>query len=405
MSESCKTASDSFEPLKTLDQFWHDHKRGIEGAGIAAAAIASVVLLKKAGAFSMIEAATRELTGKVVPELTLCGDLEGTTLLAGKASTCSKMRTLLDRARYGVQEGRAFIPTLRKEGPEVKVIYTRAEINGELDNLYQSTRRGLVQLEVHQANTSSISTGTGFFISAEGRIATNYHVIKGARAIMVKTADGLSFAGSVLARDKTADTALVELTGAKGYLADYLKLGKSTAVDSSSDLHVVGHPLSTSNPIMSSGKMTGFVLDYAAKIDRKAITVASQVSETVGWRTGSQVIDAPVLTGSSGSPLVNAKGEVVGMIRAHNQFKTFATAVEHVQALAKEADAVGAHEGMLDVRTYYWRRTGEAAVQTVRSKVTTQLDRAHRLLGSRVLPADISARLERFTTIVEGQAR
>jgi hypothetical protein len=221
----------------------------------------------------------------------------------------------------------------------------------------------------------------------------------------VRTANGLFFNSAIVARDKKADTAILQLIEPKGYVADFLTLGRSKSVDTISDVHVIGHPLHTSNQIMSSGKITGFVLDYAAKVDRKLVNVASTVPQNVGWRTGTQVLQIPVMPGSSGSHVVNGLGEVIGMVCNHNEFKSYAIAVEHLKELSKEADLTKLHPGVLDVRTYYWRTSEGPAAQTIRSKLTGQLDRAQRLLGSRVFPNNSISRLETFRTIVDGEAR
>ncbi len=406
MEQSSNHQSSEISQLgAAAEHVYQNHKTSIELLAGAAALVGTAVVLKQFGVLELVASSVKTMASKAFPEMAIEPSLEGSTLLAEKTSATA-MRDLLERTSYAVHDGKAWLPTLRRveSGAELKVSYRRTEIDGPLDRLYQSTRKAVVQLQVRQANTEATSFGTGFFVSPEGHLATNYHVVKGARDITIKTAEGLSYKGVVIARDKIADTALVKLTDLKGAVSNYLKFEESGAVGQAEDLHVIGHPLHSSNEIMSSGKSSGFVLDYAAKIDRKLVNVSTIAPEKVGWRTGSQVLDIPVLEGSSGSPVVNARGDVVGIVRERNAFKSYATAVEHLSALSKQARLNTVDGAMLDVRTYYWNSGQESAAATLSSKPLWQFERAQKLLGGRIFPNDASIRLERFRTVVSGAA-
>src|SRR5690242_7542700 len=76
------------------------------------------------------------------------------------------------------------------------------------------------------------SLGSGFIISADGHVVTNYHVVKGASDVAVKLGDGREFKAEVIGRDPKTDLALIKLRGAPSGLpvaqlgdSDKLKVG------------------------------------------------------------------------------------------------------------------------------------------------------------------------------------
>jgi trypsin-like peptidase len=133
--------------------------------------------------------------------------------------------------------------------------------------------------------------GSGFLMKSDGTIATNAHVIAGASTIEVKLATGEVYRRVyILASDEAEDIALLRIEAAD---APALKLGNSNDAKVGDDVVLVGAPLGLEETI-STG-----------------IVSAIRVSES-----GIRVIQttAAASPGSSGGPLLNSKGEVIGLI-------------------------------------------------------------------------------------------
>jgi len=154
-----------------------------------------------------------------------------------------------------------------------------------------------VQLQDLLSPTTVQGAGTGFVVDANGTIVTNNHVVDGARTIHVTFADGTDKDATVVARDATADLAVLHVD-AQGLPA--VKLGDSAALQVGDPVVAIGNALALNGgPTVTEG--------IVSALDRT-------ISTDDGGRL-SHVIqtDAAINPGNSGGPLVNAKGEVVGI--------------------------------------------------------------------------------------------
>ncbi len=132
--------------------------------------------------------------------------------------------------------------------------------------------------------------GTGFVVGRDGRIATNVHVIGGASEATVVLADGREFKDvEVMATDDSHDLIVLRI-GAKNLIP--LTLGDSSKVRPGERVVAIGHPLGLGNTV-SDG-------------------LVSAVREVTPLLTVLQ-ISAPISPGSSGGPLFNDRGEVIGI--------------------------------------------------------------------------------------------
>jgi hypothetical protein len=139
--------------------------------------------------------------------------------------------------------------------------------------------------------------GTGFAVRGDGLIATNLHVINGAAAIRVTLLDGSDHAvTSVVGVDPDRDLALIQIDHAAGVTMPTLTIGDSDAVAAGDPVIAIGNPLG--------------VLDYS--VSDGLISSVRPVSPTL---TVLQ-ISAPISQGSSGGPLFNGYGEVIGIATA-----------------------------------------------------------------------------------------
>lgn len=145
------------------------------------------------------------------------------------------------------------------------------------------------------ANTKSLSkkgTGTLFLVNATGVAITNHHVVSGCGEVRIEGRDGLA---KVVTEDAVNDLALVQIPGgAKSSAAIASEPGK---LRQGEDIVAFGFPL---NAVLSSGgNLTPGVVS--------ALT-------GLGNNTNQIQITAPIQPGSSGSPVLNKKGEVVGVV-------------------------------------------------------------------------------------------
>lgn len=137
------------------------------------------------------------------------------------------------------------------------------------------------------------SLGSGFIIDPKGLMITNNHVIEGAEKIKVRMAGGKEYAATVKGRDLKTDLALLQIEGPGPF--PYLTLGNSDALRVGDWVLAVGNPFGlghtvTQGIISATGRVIG-----AGPYDNFLQT------------------DAAINLGNSGGPLLNLKGEVIGI--------------------------------------------------------------------------------------------
>jgi V8-like Glu-specific endopeptidase len=157
------------------------------------------------------------------------------------------------------------------------------EANGAVVSIVMSDKEG-----------HPIAQGSGFLISKAGRVVTNYHVIKTGSSAMIKLPDGAFFpVDGVVAFDKDRDVAIIK---AHGNDFRTLTLGDSARLQVGQEVVAIGNPLSLESTV-SNG-----------------IVSAIRTIENEGGKFVQ--ITAPISHGSSGGPLFNMVGEVVGITSA-----------------------------------------------------------------------------------------
>jgi S1-C subfamily serine protease len=170
-------------------------------------------------------------------------------------------------------------------------------------------------------------TGSGFIISEDGKLLTNAHVVAGAKTVQVRLQDGRTLTGQVLGADSVTDVAVVKIE-AQGLPT--IPMGDSSKLLPGQWAIAIGNPLG---------------LDH---------TVTAGIISAVG-RSGNEVgipdkrvrfiqTDAAINPGNSGGPLLNARGEVIGIntaIRANAQGLGFAIPIETAQRIAQQLSKQG----------------------------------------------------------------
>lgn len=145
--------------------------------------------------------------------------------------------------------------------------------------------------------TQTASAGSGFVLSQNGFIVTNYHVVENATAITVITHDNMQYAAQMIGGDSSNDIAVLKIE-AQNLVP--VKLG------SSDDLIVGDQVVAIGNPL---GELTStLTVGYISARDRGINTDGSVINMLQ--------TDAAINSGNSGGPLFNMKGEVVGITTA-----------------------------------------------------------------------------------------
>ncbi|WP_372791198.1 S1C family serine protease, partial [Paraconexibacter sp.] len=148
--------------------------------------------------------------------------------------------------------------------------------------------------------------GSGFVVSDEGEIATNAHVvtsgeggdIRRATTVYVRFQDGNQVGAEIVGHDPFADVALLKLKDLKGLTLRPLPLGSSGEVRVGEPVAAIGSPF---------GEEQSLSIGVVSALDRS-------IDSLTGFKTSGAIqTDAAINHGNSGGPLLNAKGEVLGI--------------------------------------------------------------------------------------------
>jgi putative serine protease PepD len=150
---------------------------------------------------------------------------------------------------------------------------------------------GVVSVEVQRA--SDVVGGSGFVVDGRGYIITNSHVLEGAVSVMVVTNSGQRVEATVLGQDEGTDIAVLRVVTVR---LPALRLGSSGATKVGEPVLAVGAPLGLSGTVTAG--------------------IVSALNREVRLGNARQIAiqtDASINPGNSGGPLVNARGEVIGV--------------------------------------------------------------------------------------------
>jgi S1-C subfamily serine protease len=161
---------------------------------------------------------------------------------------------------------------------------------------------GVVVVDTNLAYGGGAAAGTGIVLSSSGEVLTNNHVIQGASSVTVVVPGTTHhYTAKVVGYDVTADVAVLQLSGASNLKT--ATLGDSSKVTTGQAVKALGNAGGTGTLTPASGTVTGL---------GKAITVSND-SGGSSRLTGLIETNAPLQPGDSGGPLLNAKGQVIGM--------------------------------------------------------------------------------------------
>jgi len=184
----------------------------------------------------------------------------------------------------------------------------------DLRTIAKQTRPAVYLLVLQDEDGNTIGAGTGFSISSEGLLVTNQHVIAKAHSIIAKAENGGLFPITrILATDMRNDLALLEIK-AKGL--PFLSLAPDGSAEAGTRIAVVGSPLGL------EGTLTEGIVSARRHLPKEKRDVLQ--------------ISAPISQGSSGSPVLDAQGHVIGVasfLLQDGQSLNFASPSEKLRSL------------------------------------------------------------------------
>ena len=188
-----------------------------------------------------------------------------------------------------------------------------------------TARKAVVTIQALDASGQLMASGTGFFVT-EGFVVTANHVLEGAAGCRIEMTDGQQQRCSVAAADSVKDVTMLMVSGTP---PASLRWGSSEQMKDGDDVTVISNPL---------GQLPGTV--------SRGIISASRVVNG----TKLLQISAAISHGSSGAPVLNSRGQVVGIVRStieSGQSLNFATATDAIRNMNNDQVAVAEGQALL----------------------------------------------------------
>jgi len=192
----------------------------------------------------------------------------------------------------------SFAPVVKRTAPAVVNIYTRTVVKRNVSPLFDDPffRRffgggfpGMSRERVER------SLGSGTIVDASGIIVTNHHVVANADQITVALADRREFEATVMRSDERSDLAILKID-TKGEALPYLKFGDADELEVGDLVLAIGDPFNVGQTVTSG-----------------IVSALARTNIGIGDFRSFIQTDAAINPGNSGGPLVNMKGEVVGI--------------------------------------------------------------------------------------------
>ncbi len=162
-------------------------------------------------------------------------------------------------------------------------------VSADANKIFKDHSKAVVVIIAYDSQGAAISQGSGFIVRADGAVVTNYHVISNAADITIKAGSKVLRVEGFLHIDQANDVVILKADG-KGLPT--LKIGNLSQANIGEKVYVIGSPKGLENTI-SDGILSGI----------RELTSEKKVLQ----------ISAPISPGSSGGPVFNERGEVLGI--------------------------------------------------------------------------------------------
>lgn len=232
------------------------------------------------------------------------GGIFGVYLLGGSIGGAGSLDSVLQQERVVVNEDSAVIDVVEESRDSVvSIVGTKevAESTAPNDFFFLFPFESPQQTPNSETEEQQVSVGTGFFVSSNGLIATNKHVVVDEDAnYKVFTNEGKQYPAEVVARDPVNDIALLRIEGSN---FPTLELGDSENIQIGQRVVAIGNALGEFRNTVTTGVVSG--------INRSIVATGQALrSEQI---EGAIQTDAAINPGNSGGPLLDLEGRVIGI--------------------------------------------------------------------------------------------
>lgn len=281
--------------------------------------------------------------------------LPGYAALKSSASYLDLSKSRLEKALATSSADPHKIPTIKHDWlNNVVPKLTSAERQPNLAAIYQEGRPAAVQvITTRRSEIGGVRyPGSGFIVDKEGLLVTNYHVARAATSTRIITGAGEEYTAKLVARDRQADLAIMQIVDKpKDKIFPTAQLGSSTGLTEKSPLYIIGHPGGVSKQVISEGQFSQKVSVQHQDAEHSISALPWTPTQPGERRVEGLAAVIPHLGGSSGSAVLNGKGEVVGVLGWGNDVAGGGTSVEHVKELLRISKELRPAQGWLDVKT------------------------------------------------------
>ena len=237
----------------------------------------------------------RGMAGKVIAMVISCSMLGGITgsgltylmMKDNNSSTNQTQQGVINKldatdVNFKKQDALSITEAFQKVAPAVVTVSTKGLVN--FNGFFQQEVEGI---------------GSGFIINEDGYILTNYHVIKGANEVSVTLSDNTNVSARVVNYDENQDVAMLKITDDNVNIPAVAELGDSNELQQGEEVIAIGTPLST---------------DLSQTVTNGIVSALNRNVQTESGVTLNLIqTNASINPGNSGGPLVNTRGQVIGI--------------------------------------------------------------------------------------------
>lgn len=197
-----------------------------------------------------------------------------------------------------IQQGKRDNVTININEIETGKLMSAAEVYAKNVNSTVGIQTSITSTNLWGQQTTSAASGSGFILTADGYIVTNYHVIQSADSVTVSTYNGASYSAKIVGYDESNDLAVLKIdaTGLSPVV-----LGSSEKLNVGDTVLAIGNPLGELTFSLTTGVVSA--------LDREVTFSGGAVMDLLQT-------DCAINSGNSGGALFNLYGEVIGITNA-----------------------------------------------------------------------------------------